>query len=176
MFLSKCTSPRVNQVFQSTLYYLLIFISAERILHVDQKLLPLRDVVDVSESYEDDVQNLKEKVQERDIPSWILVPKRSSGENPSGYAWLGIVMSECSDEGDGVIDTRVAIDTDERDRVQSNVGKVPDSILNAVQDATRRTEEDIDICMARMKYDKSSMELQSVELYLRIEEEEVTEE
>lgn len=143
---------------------------------MSEKLIPLKSIVDVGEAYEESIRELEEMVEERDIPSWILVPKRSSGENPTGYAWLGIVMSECGDEGDGVIETRVAVDTQDRHRVQSDVGNVPEAILDAIADATQVVDEDIDICMAHMEYDKSSMELQSVELYLRTEEEEITEE
>lgn len=143
---------------------------------MSERLIPLKSIVELGEEYEESIRELEKRVEERDIPSWILVPKRSSGENPTGYAWLGIVMSECGDEGDGVIETRVAIDTEGRHRVQSDVGNVPDAILDAVADATEEIDDEIDICMAHMVYDKSSMELQSVELYLRTEEEEITEE
>jgi hypothetical protein len=96
--------------------------------------IPLENVVNLSEDYSKEIEKLKSRVEERDIPSWILVPKRSSGENPTGYAWLGVVMSECSGGNDGIIDTRVAVNTDERGVVKSNVGTIPDAILNPVEE------------------------------------------
>lgn len=140
-----------------------------------EKLIRLEDVVDVSDSYKETLEKLENRVKDRDIPSWILVPKRSSGENPTGYAWLGIVMSQCGDDNDGVIDTRVAIDTEERDRVQSNVGNVPESIIESVEQAKKSLEETVAMCLARMEYDKESMNLQSIQLYLRVKEEETEE-
>lgn len=134
------------------------------------ELIPLEDIVDLSDDYFEEIDNLEHLVEERDIPSWILVSGRSSGENPTGYAWLGVVMSECSEESDGIIDTRVAVNTGERDVVKSNVGKIPDAILNPVEEALSRVEN-ADICIARMQYDTDSMELESIKLYISVEEE-----
>lgn len=133
--------------------------------------IPLEDVADLSEDYFEEIESLKSLVEERDIPSWILVPKRSSGENPTGNAWLGIVMSECSGDNDGIIDTRVAVNTDERGVVKSNVGVIPDAILNPVEEGLSKVENS-DICIARMQYDTDSMELESIKLYISVEEEE----
>lgn len=148
------------------------FLSLEtKLYYMEKELLPIDEIVDLSEEYLDELENLEQRIDNRDIPSWILVPKRSSGENPTGHAWLGLVMARCG-ENEGIIDTRVAIDTEERGAAKSKVGKVPEPILNTVNRAQESTTKDSDICIARMEYDTSSMNLQSVNLHLRLEEDE----
>lgn len=138
---------------------------------MEKELLPIDEIIDLSDEYLDELENLEQRIDNRDIPSWILVPKRSSGENPTGHAWLGLVMAKCG-ENEGIIDTRVAINTDDRGASKSKVGKVPESIVNSINRAREATVRETDICIARIEYDTSSMNLQSVNLYLRLEEDE----
>lgn len=137
---------------------------------MDDQHVQLTDVVEVDEEYKQEVQDLKQNIEERDIPSWILIPKRNSGEHATGAGWLGVVMARCS-EGSGTINARVAIDVEDRDRVQSNVGSVPDILLDNIKKATEAVDRGVELCIARVKYDCDTRDLESVNLLLRLEEE-----
>lgn len=142
---------------------------------MESELVRLDEIVKPDQEYQDEMQKLEDRIDERDIPSWILVRDRSSGEHPTGGAWLGVVMARCS-EGSGNIDARVAIDVEDRDRVQSNVGSVPDALLEKINQGITKAEKDVELCVARIQYDTSTRQLDSVNMLLELVEREEEEE
>lgn len=139
--------------------------------------VPLSEVVELGENYHGFMDELKEDINDLEVPDWILIPKRSSGEHATGNAWLGIVMAlTTDDDGRGVIDTRIAIETEERHRVLSNVSEVPSVIREPIAEGIDNVERDVDMCVARMTYHVGSRELEDIELLLLLEEPEETEE
>lgn len=137
---------------------------------MDDQHVQLTDVVEVGEEYKQEVKELEKDIKDRNIPSWILIPKRSSGEHATGAGWLGVVMARCS-EGSGTINARVAIDVEDRDRVQSDVGSVPDVLLDNIESATEAVDRGVELCIARVQYDSDTRDLESVNLLLRLKEE-----
>lgn len=140
---------------------------------MSDKLVPLSNLSDGIAELEN---KLAEKVKKNNIPSWILVPRRSTGEHADGGAWKGIVMAEASSQDEeAVIDTRIAVKTEDRDRSQSTVGDVPEEIRDPVLSALEE-DENADIAIARISYDAKSLELNDIEFFIRYIQEDQDEE
>lgn len=153
----------------------MLYTLLEKNICMEGEFIPLTEVVDVTEEYYEELDNLKSNIEDKDIPSWLLIPKRSSGEHATDAAWLGVVMASCSG-GDGVIDTRIAIDVEDRAVPKSNVGSVPDGLLDNINRAIDDIDRKIDICIARVEYDVDELELKDVNLLLKIDEKKEAEE
>jgi hypothetical protein len=148
------------------------FIFIIEIIFVSREFIPLTDVHEVNEEYYNYLDQVKDKIKKRNIPDWMLVPGRSSGEHATGNAWLGVVMSICAGSNpECSIDTRIAINTEERHNVKSNVGELPREILHPIRNGIEKIDEEVDICVGRIRYNKDK-ELQDLELLLRLKESE----
>lgn len=140
--------------------------------YMKQDEISLKEIVEVDSEYRNKLEDLKNDINNREVPSWILIPKRSSGEHATGNAWLGIVISACSEGGEySTIDTRIAINTEDRTKNYSTVGEVPPSIKDPLLEATNKIDNEIKMYIARLKYKNSSRQLEDIEIILRLEDE-----
>lgn len=136
------------------------------------EFVSVSDLTEPPKSFDDAVAELLEEIKADEIPSWLLIPKRKSGEHATGGAWRGVVMAECykaqdNGEEEATINARIAWDTEDRGRGKSSPEDVPDVFLDVILE----TAEDLDgveMCVARITFDAETMEATDIEVGHRV--------
>lgn len=134
----------------------------------ENKFIPIEDIVDVPESFYAEIDKLRENIKNQDIPTWLLIPHRRSGEHATDKAWLGVVMGLCASDSD-VLKTRIAWDTEDRDRIKSTTGEVPDVLQDVVVKATEKTDN-VEMCVANIQFNSKSREVVNIQVGLEVSE------
>jgi hypothetical protein len=136
---------------------------------METKFIRIGEVIDeVPSSFEQSLDKLKQDIQNEQIPSWILIPDRNAGEHATGGAWMAAVWGMCS-SGDDVLTARVAWDTSDRARRKSNAGEVPSEIRKVIVEATENIEDDVDMCVLKLKYNTETRNLQDLKIGLNVD-------
>lgn len=133
-----------------------------------QPIVNIEEVIDVPEDFYNNLENLRIRIEDYDIPKWILIPNRLD-EHATGMAWSGVLNSVLySPNARRKIDTRIAWDTKNRERSKSNTTDVPDNIKKPIQKATDQLS-DVDMCILRIEFNEQR-DIEGMQVGFRIEE------
>lgn len=138
---------------------------------MDTEFVPIEDVVDeIPSSFDTRLSQLEQNIKKENIPSWILIPDRNAGEHATGSAWMAAVWGMCS-SGEEFMKVRIAWDTEDRARRKSNAGDVPEEVKEVIIEGVENIENDVDMCVIKLKYDTEDRELKDLKVGFEIETE-----
>lgn len=134
---------------------------------MDDEFVPISEVTSPPESFQTAISELKSRIDDNDIPNWLLVPGRAAGEYATGNEWFGIVMSKCStgavnEQSTATINARIAWDTEDRHRSKSTPSDVPEVILDVVESTSEKVIGEVDMCVVKIEYDVKTMAVEDV--------------
>lgn len=136
---------------------------------MDSKFVPLSDVCEIGDEFKSEINKLEERIQDEDIPSWLLIPNRNSGEHATDNAWMAAVWGLCS-SGEDTLETRIAWDTEDRARQKSDTGEVPSSLRDTIIKASENVKN-VEMTILKVRFDIETRELVETEVGFRVKEE-----
>lgn len=138
------------------------------LVNMETDFVPLSSVVDLNDQFKSEIDSLETRIENENIPSWLLIPDRNSGEHATDGAWMAAVWGLCS-SGENTLDARIAWDTRDRARQKSDTGQVPNNLREKIVKASEKVDN-INMTVLRITFDIDTRELLETEVGFQVEE------